>query len=78
MLNPVEEKLTVDYSDFDIIGKSDKGVSVMINGKLAVVDDEGGFKLKVQLNAGKNNMEIVARSLAGNETRKTIELTYDI
>jgi hypothetical protein len=78
MLNPVEEKLTVEYSDFDIIGKSDKGVSVMVNGKLAVVDDEGGFKLKVQLNAGKNNMEIVVRSPAGNETRKTIELTYDI
>jgi len=78
MMNPVEEKLTVDNSDFDIIGKSDKGVSVIINGKLATVDDEGGFKLKVQLNAGKNNMEIVVRNPAGNQTKKTIELTYDI
>lgn len=78
MTNPTEDKLTVQSADFDIIGKSDKGVSVMINGKLAVVDDEGGFKLKVQLNAGKNNMVIVVKSLAGNETKKTIELTYDI
>jgi len=78
MTNPVEDKLTVESSDFDIVGKSDKGVSVVINGKLATVDDEGGFKLKVQLNAGKNNMEIVIRSLAGNVTKKTIELTYDI
>jgi len=78
MSNPVEEKLTVENADFDIVGKSDKGVSVMINGKLAVVDDEGGFKLKVQLNAGKNNMEIVVRNPAGNEIKKIIELTYDI
>ncbi len=78
MSNPVEEKLTVENADFDIVGKSDNGVSVMVNGKLAVVDDEGGFKLKVQLNAGKNNMEIVVRNPAGNETKKTIELTYDI
>lgn len=78
MSNPVEEKLTVENADFDIVGKSDKGVSVMINGKLATVDDDGGFKLKVQLGAGKNNMEIVVRSPAGNEIRKTIELTYDI
>jgi len=78
MLNPVEDKLSVDYSDFDIIGKSDVGVSVMVNGKLAVVDDEGGFKLKIQLNSGKNNIEIVVRDPAGNETKKTIEITYDI
>ena len=78
MSNPVEEKLTVENADFDIVGKSDKGVSVMINGKLATVDDEGGFKLKVQLGAGKNNMEIVVRNTAGNETKRTIELTYDI
>lgn len=78
MINPVEDKLTVDYSDFDIVGKSDSDVSVQINGKLAVVDDEGGFKLKVQLNAGKNSLEIIVRNSAGNETKKTIELTYDI
>lgn len=78
MSNPVEEKLTVENADFDIVGKSDKGVSVMVNGKLATVDDEGGFKLKVQLGAGKNNMEIMVRDPAGNETKRTIELTYDI
>jgi len=78
MSNPVEDKLSVDVADFDVVGKSDRGVSVIINGKLASVDDEGGFKLKVQLNAGKNNVEIVVRSEAGNETRKTIEITYDI
>lgn len=78
MSNPSEDKLTVDVADFDVVGKSDRGVSVSVNGKLATVDDDGGFKLKVQLNAGKNNLEIVVRNQAGNETKKTIELIYDI
>ena len=70
MTNPSEDKLEVDYSDFDIIGKSDSGVSVTVNGRVALVDDEGGFKLKYQLNSGKNSLEIVARNVAGNESRK--------
>ncbi len=78
MINPSEDKITVDYADFDVAGKSQSGVSVSINGKLAMVDDEGKFKLKIQLNAGKNTVEIVVRDSAGNETKKTIEITYDI
>ncbi len=78
MINPSEDKVSVDSADFDVTGKSDKGVSVTVNGKLASVDDEGKFKLKVQLNVGKNSYEIVIRSPAGNETKKTIEITYDI
>lgn len=78
MINPSEDKISVESSDFDVTGKSDKGVSVSINGKLALVDDEGKFKLKVQLNTGKNTFEIIVRSQAGNEVKKTIEITYDI
>lgn len=78
MMNPSEDTLTVDYSDFDIVGKAEKDSSVLINGRVAMVDDEGKFKLKFQLNAGKNDIEIVVKDLAGNETRKKINITYDI
>lgn len=78
MINPSEDKISVDSADFDVSGKSQKGVSVTVNGRLAMVDDEGVFKLKVQLNAGKNTIEIDVRDEAGNETKKTIEITYDI
>lgn len=78
MINPSEDSVTVDSADFDVTGKSDAGVSVSVNGKLAMVDDDGKFKLKVQLAAGKNSLEIVVRSVAGNETKKTIEIDYDI
>lgn len=78
LTNPSEEKLTVDYADFDVVGKSEKGVSVTINNRVAMVDDEGKFKLKFQLSPGKNELEVSSTDLAGNVTKKKIEITYDI
>ena len=76
--NPSEDSLSVDYPDFDIVGTTDKGSSVMINGKIVKVDDNGGFKEKWQLNTGKNDLEIIARDVAGNETKKSISITYSL
>lgn len=78
MVNPAEESLKVDSADFDVIGQSEKGVVVTVNGRLAMIDDVGKFKIKLQLNTGKNEVEIVVKDLAGNETRKKIAITYDI
>ena len=78
LINPTESELTVDYADFDIIGESEKGVSVTINGKLAVVDDNGKFKLKVQLNMGKNELEVVVKDTAGNESKTKVTITYSL
>lgn len=76
MLNPKEDKVTVDSADLDMMGKSEAGVSVLVNGKVAVVDDDGNFKIKLQLNSGKNDIEIVVRDVALNETRKIVSVTY--
>jgi hypothetical protein len=78
MLNPSQDSLDVSSADFDIIGQSDKSVSVTVNGQLAMVDDFGKFKIKLQLNTGKNEVNIVVLDMAGNVTRKTISITYDI
>jgi hypothetical protein len=78
MINPSEDTISVDSADFDVVGQSDKGVSVTVNGKLAMVDDNGQFKLKVQLNAGENDLNIVVQNIAGNQVTKTIKVTYDI
>lgn len=78
MSNPSEDSLKVDSADFDIIGKSEKGVNVTISNKVAVVDADGNFKLKIQLNPGKNDIEIIVKDEALNETKKTISITYDI
>ena len=78
LTNPSEDSLSVDSIDFDIVGTTDKGTSVLINGKILKVDDNGGFKEKWQLNTGKNDLEIIARDVAGNETKKTISITYSL
>jgi hypothetical protein len=78
MLNPSEDSLSVSSADFDVIGQSDKGVSVTVNSQVAMVDDSGKFKIKLQLNVGKNDVNIVVSDPAGNVTRKTISITYDI
>lgn len=77
MINPTEENLKIDTAEYEVIGKSEKEVSVTVNNRLAIVDDEGKFNIRIQLNAGKNDIEIMVRDLAGNEVRKKIVITYD-
>lgn len=78
LTNPSEETLSVDYADFDVTGKTDAGASVSINNRIASVDSDGNFKLKWQLNTGKNELEITAVDLAGNETKKKITINYSL
>ena len=78
MLNPSTDNIKVDLADFEISGQSEKGVSVLVNNQVAIVDDTGKFKIKVQLNAGKNDIEVKVRDAAGNETKKNIVITYDV
>ena len=78
LTNPSEESLTVDYTDFDIVGITDKGSSVLINDRIVKVDDQGGFKEKWQLTTGKNDLVVIARDVAGNETKKSISITYSL
>jgi len=77
MTNPSEDSLKVDVADFDVVGQSEKDVSVTVNNRYAMVDDTGKFKIKFQLNAGKNDIEVVVRDLAGNETKKKISITFE-
>jgi len=78
LTNPNETSLTVDSADFDVVGKTEAGVSVSINGRIAAVDDSGNFKLKIQLNSGNNDIEIIVTDAAGNKTTKKITIKYDI
>ncbi|MBU1088976.1 hypothetical protein KKA02_03835 [Patescibacteria group bacterium] len=77
MTNPTEDTLVVEEADFDVKGKTEKDASVLINGKVAMLDNDGNFKLKIQLDVGKNEIEIKVRDLAGNESKKNIVIDYD-
>ena len=74
---PNADSISVDTADYDVSGTTDKGVSVTVNGHIAMVDNDGKFKQKVQLSSGKNEIEVLATSAAGNQTKKTVTITYD-
>jgi Glucodextranase, domain B len=78
MITPNQDSSNVSLADFEVTGQSEAGVSVTVNGQVAMVDDSGKFKIELQLNPGKNDVNIVVSDLAGNITRKTISITYDI
>lgn len=78
LTNPSEENLNVDSADFDIIGSTEAEASVSINNRIAPVNNDGSFKLKWQLNMGKNDLEVVSTDLAGNQTKKKISITYSL
>ena len=74
--NPSEESVEVESLDYEIRGETESGSSVIINNSIAIVDDVGQFKLKIQLISGENEVEIISRDLAGNETKKKVKIKY--
>lgn len=77
LTNPSQDEIKVDNAEYEVSGKSDKGVSVTVNGRVAVVDNDGNFKAKIELNQGKNDVEIIVTDIAGNQAKKTVSITYD-
>lgn len=75
---PESDSVSTDQSEYEMVGKSEKGVSVTVNGRMAMVDNEGTFRVKMPLSIGKNEVEVVVRDGAGNETKKKVTITYDI
>jgi hypothetical protein len=74
--NPDEDSVEVESLDYEIRGETESGSSVTIDNNIAVVDDMGQFKLKIQLISGENEVEITSRDLAGNETSEKIKIKY--
>ncbi|QQG41199.1 MAG: hypothetical protein HYV90_03400 [Candidatus Woesebacteria bacterium] len=59
-----------------IQGTSESGVSVTINDRIIVVDDDGKFQYTLTLNEGENKFVIKATDQAGNFIEKEITLNF--
>jgi flagellar hook assembly protein FlgD len=66
---PVESNSFVSNTLISVKGTVPPDVSVLVNGREATVDEQGGFALDIVLDEGENRLEIVARDEVGNETR---------
>jgi len=78
LTRPEKDEIRVDAINYEVVGTSEKGASVWVNGRVALVSDEGNFKIRIELSIGKNEVEVLVRDLAGNETKKKVVIIYDI
>lgn len=59
-----------------VSGKTEPGISLTINGRLTILDQEGNFSSTFSLTEGENTFKIIALDLAENQTEKEIKVTY--
>lgn len=66
--------LETSSSSTIVAGKAPMGTKVLVNGKLAKIDDNGGLSQQVQLRSGTNIISITVRNQAG----KTLTVTRTV
>lgn len=69
-------RIVGDTNTLSVAGISDPDTSVTINGRMALVEDEGSFTYSFTLSEGENTILVVATDPAGNQTDLTRRVTY--
>lgn len=69
-------RIVGDTNTIIVTGTSDPDASVTINGRMALVEDEGSFTYSFTLSEGENTIQVVAADPAGNQTDLTRRVTY--
>ncbi len=59
-----------------VMGKTDSGVSVTVNGFWAIIDENGNFSYTLPLQNGDNQIKVIATDQAGNTSEKNLKVTY--
>lgn len=59
-----------------ISGKTDPGSTVTVNGRMIYAQTDGSFSSQYQLNEGENTLDFIAIDKAGNETKKSLKVTF--
>ena len=64
-------------SKITIKGTSKPNTLILINGRVLYTDKSGAFSMDVSLEKGKNTFSVIAINRVGNETIKTVTVTYE-
>jgi len=70
------ETISTEDNRIEIVGKTDEGANVLINEHFVVVDSEGNFSYQISLDNGENEIKIVSKDKAGNQTETAIKVNY--
>jgi len=70
------QKFEKDQNAAQVLGKTDSGIRITVNGFWAVIDENNNFSYNLPLQNGDNTIKIEAVDQAGNKTEKEIKVTY--
>ena len=70
------QKFEKDQNTTQILGKTDSGVRITVNGFWAVIGENNNFSYNLPLQNGDNTIKIEALDQAGNKAEKEIKVTY--
>lgn len=68
---------TTSDRQITVRGTTDPNNDVEVNGSPTVVNAGGSFQSRVRIRDGENKIEVVARDIAGNETKNEITVRYE-
>ncbi len=77
LLNFPEDTLTISTSTFLILGKTNPEAKVLIDNEEVLVDTDGSFSKKIELNSGINTLKVSAKKLFGSERVIEREIIYE-
>jgi bacillopeptidase F len=64
-------------SPVTVSGKTEEeGIDLTVNGRFVMVKSDGSWETKVELSEGDNQIEVVAKDKAGNETKEVVKVNY--
>ncbi len=72
----LQDQMEVSDPSFILLGKTEPGTTVWVNGRQVPVDQQGGFQATVELLKGENVIRIEALDKAGNTATLVRRLTY--
>lgn len=75
--SPASLSSKTEESRLSIIGKSEPGAQVYLDGRRLIVDREGNFQSTVTLQEGENTLSVLAKDLAQNETIIQLTIRYE-
>ena len=70
------ETISGPENKMTLVGQTETGAKLTINGRLVIVGPEGKFSQEYSLNEGENAFTLVAQDKAGNQTTKELKVTY--
>ncbi len=74
VLPEITSTVKTDKSSYILVGYTDSGCVVTVNGVQAETDESGSFKITIDLNEGENTISVIAKNGLGNSSAQSFSV----